>query len=100
MDRYVDPIVEMVRPEGPLRAAFDETERLLHRAREHGLYNDLPGLERNSRHLRVIQRHALRIFQQCRRELRPLYESLRRASFIADGAAIALERLQREGIDA
>jgi hypothetical protein len=100
MDRYVYPIVEMVRPDGPLRAAFDETERLLYRAREHGLYNDLPGLERNSRHLRTIQRHTLRIFQQCRRELQPLYESLRRASFIAEGAAIALERMQRDGVDA
>jgi hypothetical protein len=98
MDRYVDPIVEMVRPDGPLRAVFNETERLLHRARECGLYDDLPGLERNTRHLRILQRHALRIFQQCRRELQPLYESLRRASFIAEGAAVALERLQRDGV--
>jgi len=99
MDRYIDPLVNIVRPDGSLRAAFDETERLLHRAREQGVYNDIPSLERYSRHLRVIQRHALRIFQQCRRELQPLYESLRRASFIAEGAAIALERFQREGID-
>lgn len=100
MERYVDPIVQMVRVDGPLRAIFDETERLLQRAREHGLYNDLPGLERNCRQLRTIQRYALRVFQQCRRELQPLYESLRRASFIAEGAAVALERVQREGIDA
>ena len=100
MERYVDPIVEMVRVDGPLRATFDETERLLKSARERGLYNDLPGLERSFRQLRVIQQYALRIFQQCRRELQPLYESLRRSSFIAEGAAIALERIQREGIDA
>jgi hypothetical protein len=99
MERYVDPMVDIVRPDGPLRASFDESERLLHRAREHGLFNDLPALERNLRHLRLVQRHALRVFQQCRRELQPLYESLRRASFIAEGAAIALERLQREGVD-
>jgi hypothetical protein len=99
MERYVDPIVEMVRVDGPMRATFDETERLLHKAREYGLYNDLPGLERNFRQLRTVQRYALRVFQQCRRELQPLYESLRRASFIAEGAAIALERVQREGID-
>ena len=99
MDRYIDPLVNIVRPEGPLRVAFDETERLLHRAREQGIYNDIPGLERHSRLLRVIQRHALRVFQQCRRELQPLYESLRRASFMAEGAAIALESIQREGID-
>jgi hypothetical protein len=99
MERYVDPIVEMVRVDGPLRATFDETERLLQRAREHGLFNDLPSLERNFRQLRTIQRYALRVFQQCRRELQPLYESLRRASFIAEGAAIVLERVLREGID-
>lgn len=98
MDRYVDPMVDIVRADGPLRATFDETERLLHRAREHGLFNDLPALERNTRHLRLVSRHALRVFQQCRRELQPLYESLRRSSFIAEGAAVALERLQREGL--
>jgi len=100
MQRYVDPIVEMVRIDGPLVATFDETERLLVLARERGLYNDLPGLERNFRQLRTIQQYALRIFQQCRRELQPLYESLRRSSFIAEGAAVALERMQREGVDA
>ncbi|MGH2373719.1 MAG: hypothetical protein ACRDIC_09660 [bacterium] len=99
MERYVDPMVDIVRPDGPLRAAFDETERLLHRAREYGLFNDLPVLERNFRHLRLVQRHALRVFRQCRRELQPLYESLRRSSFIAEGAALALEQLQREGLD-
>jgi hypothetical protein len=98
MERYVDPMVDIVRPDGLLRATFDETERRLHRARDHGLFNDLPALERNLRHLRVVQRHALRVFQQCRRELQPLYESLRRSSFIAEGAALALERLQREGL--
>ena len=99
MERYVDPMVEIVRPDGPLRASFDECERLLHRARENGLFNDIPALERNLRHLRLVQRHALRVFQQCRRELQPLYESLRRASFIAEGAAIALEKLRRDGAD-
>lgn len=99
MDRYVDPLVEIVRPEGALRATFDETENLLLRARDHGVFADPPAIERNVRHLRIVPRHALRLFQQCRRELQPLYESLRRASFIAEGAAIALERLLREGPD-
>lgn len=100
MERYVDPMVEIVRPDGPLRAAFDETERLMQRAREHGLFNDLPALERGLRRLRFVQRHALRVFQQCRRELQPLYESLRRSSFIAEGAALALRRLEQEGLAA
>jgi hypothetical protein len=98
MDRYVDPIVDIVRPDGPLRATFDETERLMNQAREHGLFNDLPALERELRRLRVVQRHALRIFQQCRRELQPLYQSLRRSSLIAEGAALALRKLEQEGL--
>lgn len=98
MERYVDPMVEIVRPDGALRATFDETEGLLRRARDHGLFNDLPALERNLRHLRLVERHGLRVFQQCRRELLPLYESLRRSSFIATGAARALESLQRNGL--
>lgn len=98
MERYVNPMVDIVRPDGPLRATFDETERLIQQAREHGLFNDLPALERGLRRLRLVQRHALRVFQQCRRELQPLYESLRRSSFIAEGAALALRRLEQEGL--
>jgi hypothetical protein len=97
MERFVEPMVEIVRPDGPMSAAFEETERLLRRAREQSLFNDHPALERNLRYLRVVRQHALRVFQDCRKELQPLYESLRRSSFIAAGAAAALERLQKEG---
>jgi len=98
MERYVEPMIEIVRADGPMRAAFDETERLLHRAREEALFNDHPVLVRNVRFLRLVGDHALRVFTQCRKEIQPLYESLRRSSFIAEGAARALEKLQAEGL--
>jgi len=98
MERYVEPMIEIVRADGPLRAAFDETERLLHRAREESLVNDHPALFRNLRFLRLVGAYALRVFTQCRKEIQPLYESLRRLSFIAEGAARALEKLQAEGL--
>src|SRR5258706_7921744 len=98
MERYVEPMIEVVRPDGQLRAAFDETERLLNRAREEALFNDHPALVRNLRFMRLVGAHALRVFTQCRREIQPLYESLRRSSFIAEGAARALEKLQTEGL--
>ena len=98
MERYVEPMIGIVRADGPLRAAFDETERLLHRAREEALFNDHPALARNLRFLRLVGAHALRVFTQCRKEIQPLYESLRRSSFIAEGAARALEKLQSEGL--
>lgn len=98
MDRYVEPMIEIVRSDGPLRAAFDETERLLGRAREEALFNDHPALTGNLRFLRLVGAHALRVFTQCRKEIQPLYESLRRSSFIAEGAARALEKLQAEGL--
>src|SRR5205807_9646451 len=98
MGRYVEPMIEIVRADGPLRTAFDETERLLHRAREEALFNDHPALARNLRFLRLVGAHALRVFTQCRKEIQPLYESLRRSSFIAEGAARALEQLQVEGL--
>jgi len=97
MERYVEPMVEIVRADRPMRAVFDETERLLHRAREEALFNDYPVLVRNIRFLRLVGDHALRVFTQCRKEIQPLYESLRRSSFIAEGAARALEKLQTEG---
>ncbi len=34
MRRYVEPMIDIVKADGPMRAAFDDTERLLHRARE------------------------------------------------------------------
>ena len=98
MDRYVEPMIQIVRSDGPLRAAFDETERLLGRAREEALFNDHPALAGNLRFLRLVGAHALRVFTQCRKEIQPLYESLRRSSFIAEGAAGALEKLQAEGV--
>jgi hypothetical protein len=98
MERFIEPLIEIVKPDGPMAAAFEEIEHLLRRAREESLFNDHPALERNLRYLRLVRQHALRVFQECRKELHPLYESLRRSSFIAAGAAIALEKLQREGI--
>jgi hypothetical protein len=97
MERFVEPLIEIVKPDGPMAAAFEETERLLRLAREESLFNDHPALERNLRYLRLVRQHALRVFQECRKELQPLYESLRRSSVIAAGAAAALERLMREG---
>jgi hypothetical protein len=99
MDRYVDPMVEIVNEDGPLRATFDEIRavaasrprtRIVQRPARAGAQHQASP---------AWSRHALRVFQQCRRELQPLYETLRRSSFIAEGGALALERLQREGLD-
>ena len=83
-----------------MRAAFDEIERLLNQARAQALFNDLPALDRNFRHLRLVGTHALRVFIQSRKEIQPLYDALRRSSLIAEGAALALQKLQNEGLDA
>ncbi len=98
MERYVEPMIEIVRADGPLRAALDETARRLRQAGEETLFTDHPALVRNLRFLRLLAAHALRVFLQCRKEIQPLYESLRRSSFIAEGAARALEQLQTEGL--
>ena len=98
MGRYVEPMIEIVRADGPLRTVFDETERLFQRARGEALFNDHPALARNMRFLRLVGAHALRVFTQCRKEIQPLFESLRRSSFIAEGAARALEQLQAGGL--
>jgi hypothetical protein len=98
MERYVEPMIAIINAEGPMRAAFDETERLLMRARNEALFNDLPALARNQRILRLVASHALRVFTQCRKEIQPIYEALRRSTFIAEGAARALEKLHNEGL--
>lgn len=98
MERFVEPMIEIVRADGPLRESFDKIARLLRAAREQALFNDHPALERNLRFLRLVEAHALRVFVQCRKEIQPLYETLRRSTFIAEGASHALEKLQNEGI--
>lgn len=98
MERFVEPMIAIVQPDAQMAATFEETERLLRLAREQSLFNDHPALERNLRFLRLVRQHALRVFQECRRELAPLYESLLRSSFIAQGTALALERLRRDGL--
>ena len=98
MERYINPMVELVRPDGPMRATLDETESLVRRARAQSMFNDLPLLELSTRRIRYVARKTFHVFQQCRQELRPLYDSLRRSSFMAEGAALALARLQRDGL--
>src|SRR6266853_5168436 len=44
MERYVEPMIAIIDAGGPMRAAFDDTERLLGRARSEALFNDLPAL--------------------------------------------------------
>src|SRR5258706_8052464 len=75
MERYVEPMIEIVRVDGTLRATFDEAERLLDRAAEEALFNDHPVLSRNVRLLRLASAHPLRVFTQCRREIQPPSES-------------------------
>ncbi len=98
MECYVDPMVEIVNTDGALQATFGEVERLMVSAQTQSMFGDVAALELTIRQLRQAGRHGLRVFQQCRRELMPLYESLRRASFIAEGASKALLALEREGL--
>ncbi len=55
----MEPMIEIVRADGPLRGTFDEVEGLLRQTRERALFNDHPALERNLRHLRLVRQHAL-----------------------------------------
>lgn len=98
MQRYVEPMGDIIRVDGEMEAAFGETARVLRLAHESALTPEAVAA-RQLHLLRVVEKFALRVFQQCRRELQPLYDSLRRASLIADGAALALARLQKDGAD-
>jgi hypothetical protein len=98
MQRYVEPMGDIIRVDGEMEAAFGETARVLRLAHESALTPEAVAA-RQLHLLRVVEKFALRVFQQCRRELQPLYDSLRRASLIAEGAALALARLQKDGVD-
>jgi hypothetical protein len=97
MEVYVIPMVHIIRVDGEMEATFTEVERLLQLASDRTVFNDLGAVERNLRFIRLVRRHALRVFEQCRKEIQPLYQSLAKSNNIAAGAAVALERLRRDG---
>lgn len=97
MEVYVMPMIEIIRVDGVMEATFAETERLLGKANEESVFTDLGATDRSRRFIRLVRRHALRVFEQCRKEIQPLYQSLARSNNIAAGAAVALERLRRDG---
>ncbi|MBK8500697.1 MAG: hypothetical protein IPL52_18200 [Flavobacteriales bacterium] len=94
MDQYVHPLVEIIRVDGLLVNTLNETDMALRAAREQGVYKDLHSIERNERAIRVLRRRAIHTLNESRKELQPLYDVLRRASAIAHGAGLALNRLR------
>lgn len=99
MEVYVVPMVHIIRVDGEMEATFAEVERLLRLTSDRTIFNDLGAVERNLRFIRLVRRHAFRVFEQCRKEIQPLYQELARSNNIAEGATIALERLRRDGLD-
>ena len=98
MEVYVLPMVHIIRVDGEMEATFAEVERLLRLANDRTVFNDLGAVERNLRFIHLVRRHAFRVFEQCRKEIQPLYQALARSNNIAAGAAMALERLRRDGL--
>lgn len=99
MEVYVIPMVEIIRVNGVMEAAFAETERLMRLASDRTVFNNVGSIDRSLRFIRLVRRYSLRVFEECRREIQPLYQALARSNNIAAGAAMALERLRRDGVD-
>ena len=98
MEVFVIPMIEIIRVDGVMEAALAEVERILRLASDRTVFNDLGAVERNLRFIRLVRRHALRVFEECRKEIHPLYQALARSNNIAAGAALALDRLRRDGL--
>jgi hypothetical protein len=99
MQEYIGPMLEVIRVDGPMQATFGEVEDVLENAARNALVVSLDAAERNLRLVRVTRRHALNVFEQCGKEISPLYQSLARSSNLATGAAWALDRLRRGTIE-
>jgi hypothetical protein len=98
MEVFVIPMIEIIRVDGVMEATLGEAERLLGLASDRTVFNDLSAVERNLRFIRLVRRHALRVFEECRKEIHPLYQALARSNDIAAGAAFALDQLRRDGL--
>lgn len=94
MQQYIAPMLDIIRVDGPMQATFSEVEAVLEGASTNALVISISAAERNLRMLRLARRHSLNVFEQCGKEISPLYRSLARSSNLATGAAWALDRLR------
>lgn len=99
MEHYVAPMLDIIRVEGAMQATFSDLDVMLRRATVEALVVSTADAERNLRLLRTTRRHALNVFDQCGREIAPLYRSVARSTNLAAGAAFALDRLRIVGPD-
>ncbi len=99
MQQYISPMVDVIKVDGPMQATFAEVEEVLEGASANALVISVGAAERNLRLLRVARRHALNVFDQCGKEISPLYQSLARSSNLATGAAWALDQLRLGNFD-
>lgn len=99
MQQYIAPMLDVIKVDGPMQATFAEVEGVLEGATTNALVISVADAERNLRLLRVVRRHALNVFDQCGKEISPLYQSLARSSNLATGAAWALDRLRLGGFE-
>lgn len=94
MQQYIAPMLDVIRVDGPMQATFSEVEAVLEGASTNALVIPIGATERNLRLLRLARRHSLNVFEQCGKEISPLYRSLARSSNLATGAAWALDQLR------
>lgn len=99
MQQYIAPMLDVIKVDGPMQATFTEVEEVLESASANALVISVGAAERNLRLLRVARRHALNVFDQCGKEISPLYQSLARSSNLATGAAWALDQLRLGNLD-
>jgi hypothetical protein len=102
---YIDPIREMVDPEGPFEELFGFMEVELHSAISR--LAGLGGLIRDQRIFDVLLYRLIQLRSDVKRhlsvateQLLPLVREVRRNSVIARGASIAVKRIRASGIQA
>jgi|GEM_PF-6895326 len=87
---YAEPMAELVRVDGPMDATFADLEKVLNDVKSSTWHH---GVEQSLGLLRTVTRHSWHVFDQCLKELRPLYDAMVQANMIATGAAYALDKL-------
>lgn len=96
-ERYIAPLCEMVDLGRAASAVFEEFEETVLMATRHGCVADSSIPETTHLEIRISMQHTIERLRDCSRSISPLLNELRMGSLAAEGAAVGLAHVLKNG---
>lgn len=94
---YLIPMMELLDPAGQLEVICSAWEHQLALSLDKAFLPERRMAERIEREMQILRVALRQSFRECRNELEPLHARLRRDSLWAEGAALILAHIERDG---